>query len=105
VAGHAPPNVRIVYLRAKDETDAHGRRRAPSGVATPGGVFIWPNGYITCYTDQDGRQDEGVIYPPDAIEHLEFGPMALREMAIYLRTRQAMNPDVNARIVGEGETA
>jgi hypothetical protein len=36
---------------------------------------------------------------------LEFGPLALREMAIYLRTRQAMNPDVNARIVGEGETA
>jgi hypothetical protein len=29
---------------------------------------------------------------------------ALREMAIYLRTWQAMNPDVHARVVGEGET-
>ena len=28
---------------------------------------------------------------------------ALREIAIYLRTFQAMNPDAHARIVGEGE--
>jgi hypothetical protein len=28
---------------------------------------------------------------------------ALREIAIYLRTWQAMNPEVHARIVGEGE--
>ena len=29
---------------------------------------------------------------------------ALREIAIYLRTWQAMNPDAHAHIVGEGET-
>jgi len=28
---------------------------------------------------------------------------ALREMAIYLRTWQAINPDVHARVVGEGK--
>ena len=28
---------------------------------------------------------------------------ALREVVIYLRTWQAMNPDAHARIVGEGE--
>jgi hypothetical protein len=28
---------------------------------------------------------------------------ALREIAIYLKTWQAMNPNVHARIVGEGE--
>jgi hypothetical protein len=38
-------------------------------------VYIWPNGYITCYTDEDGNQNEGVIYPPDAIERLEFGAL------------------------------
>ena len=44
-------------------------------MATAGGVYIWPNGYITCYTDEDGNQNEGVIYPPDAIERLEFGAL------------------------------
>jgi hypothetical protein len=33
-------------------------------------TWLWPNGYITCYTDEDGNQKEGVIYPPDAIERL-----------------------------------
>jgi hypothetical protein len=67
------PNVHTVYLTPESET--HYRRRLPSsGVATPGGVYLWPNGYVTCYTDEEGDESEGVIYPPAAIERLEFGP-------------------------------
>jgi hypothetical protein len=71
------PDVHTVYLRreTETETDGLGRKLPPPEVATPGGVYIWPNGYITCYTDEDGNQNEGVIYPPDAIERLEFGAL------------------------------
>jgi hypothetical protein len=74
--GHLP-DVHTVYLRRENETETDGRgRKLPCPeVATAGGVYIWPNGYITCYTDEDGNQDEGVIYPPDAIERLEFGAL------------------------------
>ena len=67
--------VHTVYLRSETETDSLGRQLPAPGVATAGGVYIWPNGYITCYTDEDGNQNEGVIYPPDAIERLEFGAL------------------------------
>ena len=70
------PNVHTVYVTPETEHDAYGRRVPPSAVATPGGVYIWPNGYITCYTEEDGSQIDGVIYPPNAIEHLEFGPIS-----------------------------
>jgi hypothetical protein len=69
------PDVHTVYLKRETETDGLGRKRPPPEVATAGGVYIWPNGYITCYTDEDGNQNEGVIYPPDAIERLEFGAL------------------------------
>jgi hypothetical protein len=69
------PNVHTVYLRRETEADGLRRKLPPPEVATAGGVYIWPNGYITCYTDEDGNQNEGVIYPPDAIERLEFGAL------------------------------
>jgi hypothetical protein len=68
------PNVHTVYLTPESETDAYGGRAPPSEVPTPGGVYLWRNGYVTCYTDEEGKESEGVIYPTDAIARLEFGP-------------------------------
>jgi hypothetical protein len=38
-----------------------------------------------------------------AMPRAPTGAQALREIAIYLKTWQAMNPNVHARTVGEGE--
>jgi hypothetical protein len=35
---------------------ASDRKPPPPGVATAGGVYIWSNGYVTCYTDEDGTR-------------------------------------------------
>jgi hypothetical protein len=64
------PNVRRVYLTEDDDARAH---QPPPAMRTPGGVYLWPNGWVTLYTAEDGNQNEGVIYPPEAIDHMEFG--------------------------------
>jgi hypothetical protein len=70
------PDVHTVYLTPETETDAYGRTLPLPKVSTPGGVYIWPNGYITCFTNEAGDKSEGVIYPPDTIACLKFGPMS-----------------------------
>lgn len=57
--GTSLPNAKLIILA--DDREVPCKR----------GVYMWPNGWVTAYVNDDLNQ--GIIFPPQSIERIYFG--------------------------------